>query len=105
MLGTCKNGDYNVKKLLIPVLVASIGLAGCATQPIFSKPGTTNQQFAQDQLECLNVSQNTVGSSTAIGPLLFIAVVAAANQNAKQKVYNTCMVAHGYEITGTARAN
>lgn len=104
MLETPKRSKI-VKKPIIFALVASLGLAACATQPVFTKYGTTQQEFAGDQLDCLQVSQNTVGGSTAIGPLLFIAVVAAANQKAKQNVYNTCMVSKGYTITGSAPAN
>jgi hypothetical protein len=65
---------------------------------IFDKPGTTNQSFNADKLECMATTNGVAQQYSVMGNIYMIAAVAAANQRNQEDVFNTCMQARGYTL-------
>lgn len=90
-----------MKRLLATTAVAlCLGATGCVQLPIFAKPGATPQDNARATLRCKQTAYATVPGFAAIGPPLMVAVAADSNRQQKQDIFNLCMEADGYYITG-----
>lgn len=86
--------------LTTTALALCLGATGCTQLPIFAKPGATPQQNAAAALRCTQTANGSVPGFFAMGPPLLLAVAADNNQRQKQNIYNLCMEADGYYITG-----
>lgn len=86
-------------------LVGLLALTACQRVPNFVKPGANSQDFARAKLTCMETANSTVGGYMAIGSPLMVAAAAGGNQEAKQQVFETCMQADGWTITGYSVPN
>jgi hypothetical protein len=76
-----------------------LALSACAQPQHFTKAGATTQSFAADKLGCMETARADNGSQLAFGSLQFVAVAAAAHNQAVQETFDTCMQARGYELS------
>jgi hypothetical protein len=73
-------------KIIARIVVACLVLGGCATHPIYTKPGYTPEGFAADKLDCLKQSQV---------PVVYGGIGGMSNNDA---LFQTCMEARGWKL-------
>jgi len=80
--------NVNAFRLPLSGLLCAIAVIGCATEPVWRKPGAAQGEFDQIRYQCLQGS--------AIPPTYNAATQSVVTTN--YDLFNACMGAHGWHL-------